>query len=85
MGWGSNENYAKVGHRGSGVGSPDLILNFGTPSLISQTAEARDLEICMIIKGGAQTRTMQTSAIGSRAGSCDLVLNFGIPSYLRND
>jgi len=31
--WGPNENYAKLGHRGSGAGSRDLILNFGTPLL----------------------------------------------------
>jgi len=30
MGWGPNENYAKVGHRWSAAGSLDLVLNFGT-------------------------------------------------------
>jgi len=36
---------AKLGHRGLGAGSRDLILNFET------MAEARDLKICVHIEG----------------------------------
>jgi len=49
--WGLNENYAKVGHRGSGAGSRDLLGNFGTPLRISGLAEAKNLKFCMRLDG----------------------------------
>jgi len=50
VGWVPNKNYAKVGHRWSGVGSCDILSNFGTPFYLGM-AEARYLKFGVHIEG----------------------------------
>jgi len=53
------QNYAKVGNMGVGVGSQDLLLNFGT-SHISRMAETSDSKFCLDIEGwGPYNKNMQ--------------------------
>ena len=72
---------AKLGQLGTGSGSRDLLLNFGTPSISTQRLK---IETSNLVRRKMTRGTIQKFAklgqMGRRPGSPDLLIHFGTPS-----
>jgi len=78
QGWGPT-NCAKLDHRGSGMGSHDLILNFRPSMLSLEWLKLGTLNFACIQRGGGPKKLCKIGHGGSKAASPDLIRNFGIP------
>ena len=79
------QNVAKLGQLGTGPGSRDLLLNFGTPSI---SKEGQKIETSNMVCGLTARKPIQNVAqlgqLGTEPGSRDLLLSFGFFLYLRS-
>ena len=81
---GHEEDYpkvAKLGQLGTGSGSRDLLLNFGTPSICTERLKIQTSNLmCRLATRGTIQKFAKLGQMGRRPGSRDLLLNFGTPS-----
>jgi len=72
---------AKLGQLGTGYGSRDLLLHFGTPSISTEWLKIQTSNlVCKLTTNGAIQKFAKLGQMGRRSGSRDLLLNFGTPS-----
>ena len=72
---------AKLGQLGTGSGSCDLLLNFGTPSISKERLKLQTSNLVCVLVTRRPIRKLQKSGpLGTGSGPRDLLLNFGTPS-----